>query len=92
MLARRQGPAGDTFALERDRTGRHGSIMKYNLNLVASMSRRDLAARASRRGAALHAFFVAWFRGGIGSADGFRACERALAADFRMVTPDGGRP
>ncbi len=31
VLARRQGPEGDTFDLERDRT-RHGSIMKYNLN------------------------------------------------------------
>ncbi len=29
------GPPGDTFALERDRTGRHGAIMKYNLNKVA---------------------------------------------------------
>jgi len=35
VLARRQGPHGDTFALERDRNGRHGSIMKYNLNQVA---------------------------------------------------------
>ena len=35
VLDRRQGPAGDTFALERDRTGRHGAIMKYNLNKVA---------------------------------------------------------
>jgi aryl-alcohol dehydrogenase-like predicted oxidoreductase len=26
------GPQGDVYALERDRTGRHGSIMKYNLN------------------------------------------------------------
>ncbi len=25
-------PEGDTYTLERDRTGRHGSIMKYNLN------------------------------------------------------------
>ena len=25
-------PDGDTYALERDRTGRHGSIIKYNLN------------------------------------------------------------
>jgi aryl-alcohol dehydrogenase-like predicted oxidoreductase len=32
VLARRQGPEGDTFALERDREGRHGRIMKYNLN------------------------------------------------------------
>src|SRR5918993_1444901 len=28
MLARRRGPGGDTFALERDREGRHGRIMK----------------------------------------------------------------
>ena len=35
VLAMRQGPAGDTFELERDRQGRHGSIMKYNLNKVA---------------------------------------------------------
>ncbi len=34
VLAERRGPAGDTFALERDRTGRHGAIMKYNLNTV----------------------------------------------------------
>lgn len=26
------GPQGDVYALERDRHGRHGSIMKYNLN------------------------------------------------------------
>ncbi len=32
VLARRQGPGGDTYALERDRSGRHGAIMKYNLN------------------------------------------------------------
>jgi hypothetical protein len=28
------GPQGDTYALERDRTGRHGRIMKYNLNKI----------------------------------------------------------
>jgi aryl-alcohol dehydrogenase-like predicted oxidoreductase len=32
VLARRQGPRGDTYALERDRDGPHGRIMKYNLN------------------------------------------------------------
>jgi hypothetical protein len=32
VLAHRQGPAGDTFALERDRGGLHGRIMKYDLN------------------------------------------------------------
>jgi aryl-alcohol dehydrogenase-like predicted oxidoreductase len=34
ILAARKGPAGDTFALERERNGRHGAIMKYNLNVV----------------------------------------------------------
>jgi aryl-alcohol dehydrogenase-like predicted oxidoreductase len=32
VLAQRKGPEGDTFELERDRTGRHGNIMKYNLS------------------------------------------------------------
>jgi len=36
VLSRRRGPDGDTFTLERDRHGRHGSIMKYNLNKEAS--------------------------------------------------------
>lgn len=31
VLAQAQGPAGEVYALERDRSGRHGSIMKYNL-------------------------------------------------------------
>ena len=35
VLAQRTGPQGDTYTLERDRTGRHGSIMKYNLNAEA---------------------------------------------------------
>jgi aryl-alcohol dehydrogenase-like predicted oxidoreductase len=36
VLAQRQGPEGDTFELERDRQGRHGRIMKYNLSRAAS--------------------------------------------------------
>jgi aryl-alcohol dehydrogenase-like predicted oxidoreductase len=32
VLRKRKGPAGDTFSLERDRRGPHGSIMKYNLS------------------------------------------------------------
>jgi len=36
VLERRAGPTGDVFALERDRTGRHGAIMKYNLNAQPS--------------------------------------------------------
>ena len=32
LLARHPGPQGDFYALERDRTGRHGRIMKYELN------------------------------------------------------------
>ena len=30
----RRGPEGDVYLLERDRTGRHGQIMKYELNAV----------------------------------------------------------
>ncbi|MDL2407155.1 aldo/keto reductase [Rhizobium calliandrae] len=32
IIAQSNGPLGDVYALERDRTGRHGSIMHYNLN------------------------------------------------------------
>lgn len=32
VTAKRRGPDGDTYELERDKTGRHGRIMKYNLN------------------------------------------------------------
>ena len=32
LLEAHPGPAGDTYALERDKSGRHGRIMKYNLN------------------------------------------------------------
>jgi aryl-alcohol dehydrogenase-like predicted oxidoreductase len=32
VLRRSQDLPGDVYALERDTTGRHGSIMKYNLN------------------------------------------------------------
>jgi aryl-alcohol dehydrogenase-like predicted oxidoreductase len=36
VLAGARELAGDVFALERDTTGRHGSIMKYNLNKGAA--------------------------------------------------------
>jgi len=32
VLSHRQGPEGDVYDLERDRHGRHGAIMKYELN------------------------------------------------------------
>jgi len=32
VTGRRTGPRGDVFELERDRSGRHGQIMKYELN------------------------------------------------------------
>lgn len=32
IIAQSRGPEGDVYTLERDRTGRHGSIMHYNLN------------------------------------------------------------
>jgi aryl-alcohol dehydrogenase-like predicted oxidoreductase len=35
ILSKRQGPSGDVYELERDRRGKHGAIMKYNLNAVA---------------------------------------------------------
>ena len=31
VLSQRNGPKGEVYALERDRTGPHGAIMKYNL-------------------------------------------------------------
>jgi len=36
VVSKRQGPEGDVYELERDRSGRHGAIMKYNLNAVTS--------------------------------------------------------
>ena len=35
---RRGGPEGDVYTLERDRTGRHGRIMKYELNTGSTAS------------------------------------------------------
>jgi aryl-alcohol dehydrogenase-like predicted oxidoreductase len=32
VIDRSTGPEGDVYTLERDRTGRHGAIMHYNLN------------------------------------------------------------
>ncbi|MFK7879416.1 aldo/keto reductase [Roseobacter sp.] len=32
VLSQAEGPNGDVYGLERDRTSRHGRIMKYNLN------------------------------------------------------------
>jgi aryl-alcohol dehydrogenase-like predicted oxidoreductase len=34
VVRRRQGPAGDVYDLERDRSGAHGRIMKYELNAL----------------------------------------------------------
>lgn len=34
ITERRHGPEGDVYTLERDRTGRHGRIMKYELNAL----------------------------------------------------------
>ncbi|MBC7841495.1 MAG: aldo/keto reductase, partial [Gemmatimonadaceae bacterium] len=32
LLGQSSGPLGDVYTLERDQHGRHGSIMRYNLN------------------------------------------------------------
>ena len=34
VLAQSRGPKGDVFELERDRSGRHGRIMKYDLHKI----------------------------------------------------------
>ena len=34
VIRRRRGPAGDVYDLERDRSGAHGRIMKYELNAL----------------------------------------------------------
>ena len=34
VIGRRQGPSGDVYDLERDRSGAHGRIMKYELNAL----------------------------------------------------------
>lgn len=36
ILARRKGPSGPVYGLERDRNGPHGRIMKYDLNAPAA--------------------------------------------------------
>jgi len=47
-----------------------------------------LAELAWQEVVALHAFFVAWFRGDEPAPD-FASCENGLAKDFRMINPDG---
>ena len=32
VIGKARGPAGPVYSLERDREGRHGEIMKYNIN------------------------------------------------------------
>jgi hypothetical protein len=32
LLSAAPGPHGEPYSLERDKTGRHGRIMKYELN------------------------------------------------------------
>lgn len=38
VTAERQGPLGDVYQLERDRGGRHGRIIKYDLNKIEPAS------------------------------------------------------
>ncbi len=45
VIDRAEGPNGTVYGLERDRTGRHGRIMKYNLN--TSSDDPILAAKAA---------------------------------------------
>ena len=85
VLARRQGPEGDTFALERDRTGRHGSIMKYNLNTGSCMMPRR-SRRAGGAGGAWRCTLSSSPGSAVSAGAGFSdAAKRAIAAGF----PDG---
>jgi len=43
VVDRRRGTAGDVYALERDRTGPHGRIMKYELNSLPEGSQTTSA-------------------------------------------------
>jgi len=42
VLKLARGPSGPIFGLERDRTGPHGKIMKYNLNQISENNRHEL--------------------------------------------------
>jgi len=42
VINQARGPGGPVYSLERDRTGKHGKIMKYNLNKQESNRTRDL--------------------------------------------------
>ena len=46
VLARSVGPEGEVYALERDRTGRHGSIMKYHLGADAPAAAGESGVRS----------------------------------------------
>jgi aryl-alcohol dehydrogenase-like predicted oxidoreductase len=41
LMRRRRGPAGDVYDLERDRSGSHGRIMKYELNALSEQHAAD---------------------------------------------------
>jgi len=47
VLDRRTGPNGPVFGLERDLAGRHGQIMKYNLNKGDDSQFQDAKRRSS---------------------------------------------
>ena len=48
-----------------------------------------LAQRAVREVIELHDFFSVWLRRDTAATGDFARCENAIAADFRMVTPEG---
>lgn len=43
VIGRRQGPSGDVYDLERDRSGAHGRIMRYELNALPEQRTADQA-------------------------------------------------
>ena len=63
VLARRKGPEGDTFTLERDRTGPAWVDHEVQPQQAGRMSTSTLAEHARQEVVELHDFFVAWLRG-----------------------------
>ena len=83
LLARGGQPAdGSVFGAERDITGRHGSVMRYNLNHIGSAGHlREVVARWAARGGAAPAVV----RGGNGERGRWRAICAAVEEQARFI-------
>src|SRR5262249_39638127 len=69
------------------RTSRAHHEVQSQRGLLMTADRLEQLAR--RAVVELHAFCVDWFQGTMKDTPDEARCERALASDFRMITPDG---